>query len=48
MLPGDAAAIDAWFSSSQVVISAKGEGFSLYPFFSYQTGIAYGNPNPFS
>jgi hypothetical protein len=33
--------------SSQALISAKGEGFSLYPFFTYQTGIAFENPNPF-
>jgi len=26
---------------------SQGEGFSLYPFFTYQTGIAFENPNPF-
>ena len=26
---------------------SQGEGFSLYPFFTYQTGIAFENPDPF-
>jgi len=35
------------FGSSQALLSAKGEGFSLYLFFTDQTSIAFENPNPF-